>query len=204
MLAVVAMTSLHAMAYTEGHDTIYFYKTWEQVFYQEPSAMFIDPYIYALDYEIAFEVDDEDFNESIIKDYIVATICDSVWLVNSHYLKKHFKGDARNLNNYVPLYFNQKLAYAIYNGSLSVKDLLLGDTESDEFDFYYIDFFNRKVKRVTPAVLSELLEDYHDLQMRYEGMKDYKKRYIIQDYFYKYIDRASEDIMHPYILDLVE
>ena len=47
------------------------------------------------------------------------------------------------------------------------------------------------------------MTDYHDLKVRYEGMKDYKKRYIIEDYFYKYIDRASQDFMRPYILDLV-
>jgi hypothetical protein len=56
---------------------------------------------------------------------------------------------------------------------------------------------------VTHSYLSELLSEYHDLQMRYEGMKDYKKREIIEDYFYKFIDRATEDIMRPYILDLV-
>ena len=60
------------------------------------------------------------------------------------------------------------------------------------------------MRRVNSDYLSELLEDYHDLQMRYEGMKDYKKDYIIEDYFFKYIDRASEDFMHPNILDLVE
>ncbi len=60
------------------------------------------------------------------------------------------------------------------------------------------------MKRVTHEYLSELLEDYPDLQMRYEGMKDYKKREIIEDYFFKYIDRATEDIMRPYILDLTE
>ena len=46
-------------------------------------------------------------------------------------------------------------------------------------------------------------EDYHDLQVRYEGMKDYKKPEIIEDYFYKYIDRVTGDFMKPYILDLV-
>ena len=71
-------------------------------------------------------------------------------------------------------------------------------------DFYYIDFINRVVKKVTPSYLSELLEDYHNLQMRYEGMKDYKKREIIEDYFLKYIDRASSDVMRPDILDIVD
>ena len=38
--------------------------------------------------------------------------------------------------------------------------------------------------------------------MRYEGMKDYKKREIMLDYFFKYIERANQDVMKPYILDL--
>ena len=40
--------------------------------------------------------------------------------------------------------------------------------------------------------------------MRYEGMKDYKKQEIIEDYFFRFIDRASSDVMRPYILDLVD
>ena len=60
------------------------------------------------------------------------------------------------------------------------------------------------MRKVNHSYLSELLEDYHDLQMRYEGMKDYKKQYIIEDYFFKYIDRATGDVMHPYILELVD
>ena len=60
----------------------------------------------------------------------------------------------------------------------------------------------KKVQKVTPEVLSNLLESYHDLQMRYEGMKNYNKREIIHDYFYKYVDRATEDFMRPFILDL--
>ena len=91
---------------------------------------------------------------------------------------------------------------------MSVVDFLFGESESSGVndgrkEYYYIDFLNRKVLRVTPKVLSGLLEDYHDLQMRYEGMKDYKKSEIIEDYFLKFIERASNDIMRPYILDLV-
>ena len=73
----------------------------------------------------------------------------------------------------------------------------------DIVDYYYIDFQNKEVIKITPSSLSELLEDYHDLQMRYEGMKDYKKRDIMMDYFFKYIDRAQQDCMKPYILDVM-
>ena len=83
-----------------------------------------------------------------------------------------------------------------YTGKLNVT--------GDKLEYYYIDFVNREVLRVTPKVLSDLLEDYHDLQMRYEGMKDYKKSEIIEDYFFKYIDRAVNDVMRPSVLDLME
>ena len=59
------------------------------------------------------------------------------------------------------------------------------------------------MERVTPKYLSHLLEDYQDLLMRYEGMKNYKKPEIIEDYFFKYIDRYTEDLMTPLIVDLV-
>ena len=72
-----------------------------------------------------------------------------------------------------------------------------------EPNFYYIDFLQKKVLRINHSALSGLLEDYHDLQMRYEGMKDYKKSYVIEDFFYRYIDRVAADPMRPYILDLV-
>jgi hypothetical protein len=71
-------------------------------------------------------------------------------------------------------------------------------------DYYYIDFKNGRVRKVTHNYLSELLEDYHDLQMRFEGMKDYKKRYMVEEFFFRYIERVTDDVMQPYILDLVE
>ena len=128
--------------------------------------------------------------------------------MSSQYLKKNFKGDAKSLEGFVPVYFNEKTAFLTFQ-SMSLRDILFGKSLNDEetkytVEFYYIDFVKREVRKVTPSYLSELLEDYHDLQMRYEGMKDYKKQYIIQDYFYKYVDRATRDFMRPYILDLVE
>jgi hypothetical protein len=109
------------------------------------------------------------------------------------------------------VFFNDKVAYLTFVGygeNLSFTQMMFGTlddpVEYEEIvDLYYIDFFNRKVLKVTPVVLSGLLEPYHDLQMRYEGMKDYKKRSIIRDYFYKFVDRATQDVMRPFILDLV-
>ena len=211
VLMAVSVCSLHSAALQPAEmDTVYFYKTWEQMLNATPSAFIINPFIDAYSpYEIVVETGDENTNNIIKKQYIALSIGDSIWLLNSEYLRKNFKGDSKNVSEYVPVFFNEKMAYVIAPGPLSVKDILFGTnadgvTTYGDFSFYYIDFKNRRLERVTPTYLSKLLEDYHDLLMRYEGMKDYKKQEIIEDYFYKYIDRATDDIMHPYILDLVD
>lgn len=208
LLLTAAMLSFHAVAEDMPEDTVYFYTSWEQMLDQEPEAMLTRPILDAFTpFEIYIETADQRYNRLIDENYIAATLGDSIWLINSTYLKRDFKGDAKKLSGFVPVFFNEKVAYALFHGPLGVKDILFGSAYGDEYDtgmeYYYIDFVNRKVIRITPTGLSGLLEDYHDLQMRYEGMKDYKKSHIIEDYFLKYIDRASQDFMHPYILDLM-
>ena len=210
VLAAIASMSLCATAQnvSMAHDTIYFYKTWEQMLYLQPSAYVVDPIIFAeTPYEVYIETGYDEANQSIENDYIALSQGDSIFLINSKYVRDFFKGDVKGFSGYIPIFFNDKVAYLTGNGPLTVKDILFGN-DSDGVTsysqaFYYIDFVNRTVKHVTHSYLSELLTDYHDLKVRYEGMKDYKKRYIIEDYFYKYIDRASLDFMRPYILDLV-
>ena len=209
LLLALTMASFHAVAVEVPHDTIYFYKTWEQMLYFEPSAYIIDPIIDAFTpYEVYVETGSDDVNKTIEKEYMALSQGDSIWLINSKYLKKNFKGDVKGLDGFIPVFFNEKLAFITGNGPLTVKDVLFG-TDSDGVTsytqaYYYIDFLNLKVNRLTHGYLSELLETYHDLQMRYEGMKDYKKSYMIEEFFFKFIDRATEDVMQPYILDLMQ
>jgi hypothetical protein len=210
MVSSVAVPRAHAVEATR-HDTVYFYDNWEQMINMAPCGLIVDPLIEAYTpYEVMIMTGDDILDAALTDKHIAATVDESIWLINSAYLKREFKGDTKKLNGYMPVFFNDKVAFVMYVGygdNLSLKQILYGDVEVDYeelVDFYYIDFLNRKVLKVTPTVLSSLLEDYHDLQMRYEGMKDYKKRYIIEDYFYKFIDRASNDIMRPYILDLVD
>ena len=205
VLMVLAMTSIQAVALTSEmpHDTIYFYNTWEQMFNEEPVIALVDPWIETITpYDVVITTDDSRISERVV----AATLGDSIWLINTHYLRQNFGGDAKKLSDFVPLYFNEKVAFVVSDAAMSVKDILFGPSEDyyPEGDYFYIDFQNRKVLKVTPAVLSALLEDYHDLQMRYEGMKDYKKRHIIEDYFFKYVDRATQDFMRPTILELVD
>lgn len=212
-MVALAVVSLRAAADDTAADatpidTVYFYDTWEQMMDMSPVAMLMDPYIEVLTpYEIYISTGDEQLNELIANEHLAVTLGDSIWLISSQSLRKDFKGDVRKLHGFVPVFFNEKIAFATYAG-LSVKSVLMGEYADDEFfeeavDYYYFDFLNRKVLKVTPEVLIDLLEDYHDLQMRYEGMRDYKKRSIIKEYFYKYVDRATQDIMRPYILDLI-
>lgn len=208
---VLTGVSMLASAQTEPvpYDTVCFYQTWRQMLYFEPLAYIVNPVIYEdAPCEYYVETGINKVNKLIEDEYIAFSVGDSLYFINSNYLKKTFGGDVRVHEGYVPLYFNDKVAFIISYGPLTVKDVLFGNTgeegmTSRNIDYYYIDFLKNRVERVTHTYLSVLLEDYHDLKMRYEGMKDYKKDYIIEDYFFKYIDRATDDFMHPYILDLV-
>ncbi len=210
LLAFMALASFNASAYTVPHDTIYFYSTWQEILDVQPVAMIIDPVCDAVSpYEIYIETGLDNVNEKIRKDYIALSQGDSLWLINGDYLKRNFGGDAKNINGFSPFFFDEKTAFVVSPRPLNVKDILLGNdvdgmTSYGTPEYYYIDFLNKRVERVTYTYLDKLLEDYRDLQMRYEGMKDYKKSYIIEDYFFKFVDRVSQDIMRPYILDLVD
>ena len=212
ILFALLMCTLHCSAVEPAeHDTVYFYDSWEQMFDLQPVAMVVDPYIEAFTpYEVYIITGDENINEILLDDHLAISLGDSTMLISSKYLKNNFKGSVRDLRGFIPVFFNEKVAFITYNANMGVKEILFGNNWSFEdgeavykSEKYYIDFLNRRVERVTPSYLSSLLQDYHDLQMRYEGMKDYKKQYIIEDYFFKFIDRATEDIMRPYILDLL-
>ena len=212
ILVLVALAPFRAAAADEPHDTVYFYDTWADILYQDPVAALIDPYIWAsTPFQIGIEIEDEALNKAIKQSHIAATMGDSTWLINSEYLKREFHGDTKKLSDYMPFFFNEKVAYVAYVGegdNMSLGAILFGDWVDYDYedlaDYYYIDFANRKVIKITHNTLSALLEDYHDLQMRYEGMKDYKKREIIREFFIKYVERATMDPLRPYILDLEE
>ena len=185
--------------------------------YFEPVSMLQDPFIYAQSpLQVFFEIEDEKWNSVIEYDFLGASLGDSIWFINSNYLKMNFDGDVNLLKGYIPLSFNDKVAYFRYGGYAygdSNVDIYYGlrSRKGSErtynhinWHYYYIDFERRKVLKVNHNVLSDLLKDYHDLQMRYEGMKDYKKDAVIEDYFLRFIDRVSSDPMWPDMLDVAD
>lgn len=202
---LLVFCSLHCAAeeYAES-DTVYFYDSWEQMFQMEPDTMMIDLAIdYYSPYELYFESSDKKANKRIKKEYVAATLGDSTWLINSNYLKEFFKGDSKNMNGYVPLFFSEKVAYVVVEENSYAE---LGDIAFNVISTfnYYIDFSQHKVIKIDEKTLNALLADYNDLRMRFESMKNNKKSSIINDYFFKYVDRANEDCMRPYILDILE
>ena len=210
IMLTLAFGAIHCHAEeTEPNDTVYFYSTWEQVLNMRPMAMLVDPYIEAFSpFDVFIASDDEEVNRAISeKGFIAVSLGDSIWLASSDYLKQEFKGDVSRFSNFVPMFFNDKVVYLTYPAEPSFKEIIFGDTYYETIsaiNYYNIDFQNRKVKKVTHSYLSDLLEDYHDLQMRYEGMKDYKKRDIIEYFFLQYVERASQDFMRPDITDYVD
>ena len=200
-IVIAAMSSLSATAFMERNDTVCFYLTWEQMFNLDPDTMIVNPMIDASSpYEVYIETGERKFDKKIRMDYIAASIGDDVWLMNSEYLKKAFKCRRNNIQSYVPLVFNDKTAYVISR--------VIEENPGYSFTFireiyYYLDFVSCRVKKITPDALDKLLEDYGDLQKRYESMQDTKDRKVVENFFLMYIERANEDLSRPDILDIL-
>jgi hypothetical protein len=200
-IALLALAVVFSQAVTaqeaEHRDTIYFFETWEQMLMNRPVRVidFPDDLPPEPD-EIHFHLEGDSLAHFVNDKYMAAALGDSIWYINSRYLKDRFNLGTMSKQGYLSLFFNEKVAYLFVYYYYSY----------DGYDtfYYYLDFQNRKVLEVDQKVLRGLLKDYHDLQMRYEGMKDNKKPDIIEDYFLKFIDRASTDAMRPDILDMVD
>ena len=204
MLALAFSVFCSAAEESEPKDTVYFYSSWDNMLDMVPMMVLEDPEILAYSpYTVNIFTDNEEAIERIAKEgFIAFSIGDSIWLANAQYLKHEFSGDTKYFDGSVPLFFNDKVAYLTFPANISFKEILFGDTDGElRVAYFYIDFKNKTIHKVTHKYLSELLEDYHDLQMRYEGMKDYKKSEIIDYFFMKYIERVTADDMRPYITD---
>ncbi len=205
----LAMCSLHSAALTVRNDTLYIYDTWQQMFDNTPTKMMVNPLLDIVSsHEIHIVIGNEIAEQNFMDNHLAVTLGDSIWLLSSGYLKRYFKGDVKRLNGFIPVFFNEKAAFVTQIGKLSLKDCLIGSDIVSEYtnssvDYYDIDFVKREVRKVSASRLKELLKSYHDLQMRYVGMKDYKKHHIVEEYYFKYIDRVTDDLSRPGILDIV-
>ena len=220
-LTLLAMTTLAigmtAQEYSARHDSVWVYNSWEAILDQWPDTLIVNPEISVwTPYDIEFETRSKATNEMLKHQTVAVAGGDTTWLVNTQWLKDQgYKGDIKKMEDYAPLFFNAKVAFiqcvpTRTSSGMALLGALLGDPElfsedpwENPADFFWIDFDNKRVDKIDHKKLSELLSVYPDLQRRFEQMRDYKKRYIIQSFFIDFIKRAERDPSYPYIYDLL-
>ncbi len=211
-LLVISITA-GAQDYHLRHDTIFVYESWEAIFDQTPDAEIHNPFIdYYSPFIIDFRLADETQNDFLHDETVALTVGDSIWMINTSWLQQNFKGDCNKMDFWAPLYFTAKIAYVewrYYRAStgMTILGALLGDDtlfdpdpDDTQGDIYIIDFDAAEVYKLDHKRMSKLLEPYHDLKVRYEGMKDFKKQYIIRYFFMEYVNRLNDDPSVPYLL----
>ena len=214
LLFIAAAVPTIAQDYHLRHDTVYVYQSWEAIFDQYPDTMLVNPSIEAYNqFDIHISTSDQQVNEMLEDDAVAVAIGDTLWLVSASWMQRNFKGDCNKMNAWVPLYFNEKIAFVQwqqYRSEVGMQLLgaLLGDPELFDKDpeemngeLYLIDFDLQRVYKLNHKVLSRLLDPYPDLLRRYVSMKDYKKQYMVESYFLEYIDRITADPTVPRIID---
>ncbi len=196
MVLCWVMQPMHAQDTRQFHDTLCIYQSWEAIFDHIPDQVLLDPYIEEISpYDVYFEVGEPTTDRMLYEESVAVALGDTLWFVNSNWLQENFGGDSRKMDDWVPLYYNAKIAFVQWEG-LNFFGI------SDEYaDIYLIDFEHAKVSKVDHKLLTTLLDPYPDLQRRYVSMKDFKKNYIIQHYFFEYIERLNADPTVPWIID---
>lgn len=216
LLCLVATTLVAtAQEYQARHDSVWVYNSWEAIMDQWPDTLLVNPEIEVwTPYDIEFKTRSKAANQMLEEQTIAVAVGDTTWLINTKLLQDQgYKGDVKKMDDFAPLFFNAKVAFiqcvpTHTSNGMALLGALLGDPElfsedpwENPADFFWIDFENKRVDKIDHKKLSELLSVYPDLQRRFEQMRDYKKRYIIQSFFIDFIQRASRDPGYPYLLD---
>ncbi|MBP5687240.1 MAG: hypothetical protein J6X22_01180 [Muribaculaceae bacterium] len=231
LLAVVLAEVAHAQYYSdrkhdEGTDTLMVYNSWQSVFYTGPDTMAINPNIeISSPFQYKFKPTEKDrkpLSKMIEKQSVAVAIGDSVWLVNSKYLKDSLQGGYNKyFRDYLPLYFSEKIVFFQYLPT----EIEYLDVEIDNFEnlqyyvgvgrsslleypggvadvaHFVIDLENKTVFLVDKNYLLYLLERYPDMKRRFEMMAGQNEFYLINEFFWDYVDRISRD---PYAPNIVQ
>ena len=119
MALALAVGSLQcAAAESPPRDTIYFYDTWEQILDNRPQSMLVNPNVVVLSpYSIVFSAYNKKIADQIDHQHIAISMGDSIWLVNSNYLERRFVTQIDYPMGYIPMFFNEKVAYVVYHSN---------------------------------------------------------------------------------------
>ena len=220
-LLVIAAT-IASIGVAQERLALYF--DWHNISYNQPDTVVYDvgisvgsPYVITLK---PFNGKDKKLKKILKEKTLAVSVNDSVWFVNTSYLKKHYSGVALPfMSHYAPLYFNDKIIYTQYTNDIDNSFLYqlseyvntgMGTVEALKFltsygfnlENAYIFTISPKTKTVdvvNDACMSKLLEPYLDLRRRYESMYFYAEPFVINYYFLEYIDRIADDPSVPYI-----
>lgn len=232
ILGVLA-AALQAQAYVyytdddtkrESNDTVMVYNSWNAIFEGVADTVLINPeFVIRSPYDFEFQsnVKGDKVTKKMLKEKTVAVaVGDTLWLINTDYLKHHFKGDTKPLKRYAPMYFSGKIVFVQHLvTSLSFGQQVLAGLAGglvglglfEEVEdvtrpapFYMLDFGGKMVYKVDSELLHELLEDYPDLQRRYEQMRDWRETYMINEFFLDYVNRLDDDPSYPWLENLDE
>ena len=231
ILAAMCAGIAHAQYYSdrkhdEGNDTLMVYNSWHSVFYNGHDTVAINPNVEIYSpFQYKFkptEKDRKSLSKMIEKQSVAVAIGDSVWLVNSKYLKDSLQGGYNKFfHDYLPLYFCEKIAFFQYVPTeidyLDVEidnfqnlEYYVGVGRSSVLEYptgvadvahFVIDLANKTVYLVDKNYLLFLLQRYPDMKRRFEMMQGQNEYYLINEFFWDYVDRISHDPMAP---DIVE
>ena len=220
LLAVAAAIASSGFA----QEKMAVFYNWHNISYNTPDTVVYDvgisirsPYCVSLK---PYNGKDKKLKKLLNDKALAISVNDSVWFVNTSYLKKHYSGVALPfMSHYAPLYFNDKIIYTQYTNDIDNSFLYqlseyvntgMGTVEALKFltsygfnlENAYIFTISPKTKTVdvvNDACMSKLLEPYLDLRRRYESMYFYAEPFVINYYFLEYIDRIADDPSVPYI-----
>lgn len=205
IVLLVAIKAFCQQQYSARHDSLYVYNSWESIMDQWADTVLINPEVSIwTPYDIEFDTHNRKMNKILKEVTVAVAVGDTIWMVNTDWLSDNFKGEAKKMDDYAPLFFNSKVAFVqcVPNRtSIGLSLLYSPDPWNDEADLYWIDFEQKRVDRIDHKKLSSLLSIYPDLQRRYEQMADYKERYMIHSFFIDFVKRTERDPNYPYLLD---
>lgn len=212
VILVAITVALQALADGSVTDSLTVYKSWEAVFDCRPDTVLhqVNVEVYT-PYDFKITPQGKKTQKMLKDEARIVTLGDSLWFINSDYLKREFKGDCKHFSRFVPLYFSSRIAFVQWQrGEPTVGGALLNmlvgglfglDAEIGMSDYYYgrvapfyvIDFEHKRVEKVDYKYLLTLLDDYRDLRRRFEQMRDCEEQYMVNEFFLEYVDRLNSE-----------
>ncbi|MGN0213584.1 MAG: DUF6563 family protein [Muribaculaceae bacterium] len=222
----ILITALSTTTTIDAADYVTIYSSWDKILYDEPDTVLTQIGI-EISSPYCINIKPQNGKDKVAKDILknqalAVAVNDSVWFVNTNFLKKNYTGFALPyMSNYAPLYFNDKIAYTQYTNDIDNSFLYelsnnvvqgMSTTEALKFLTSYgfnfenayiflIDPHTKRVDALNDAKMSQLLQPYLDLRKRYESMYFYNEPFVINYFFLEYIDRIDQD---PFMKSLVE